>query len=249
MTHPSMCLALFFATVGLSQIPSQAFARCAGQFFRQWPELDARDVPTDTAIVLVFGDTRGVTGALGRVELAANGDRVPLRVAFDQAGGDGFRAQRTIALVPERPLRANARYQLRGTLIGGRRMPIRFTTGRTAIGGAPALASVRAGAFTSTEYGCGPAQEIPIDLSITNRPAGPAFARIRLGRSAADLAAGRLAGDVLVQIEGNTATFGHGMCYGSWPLEPGDRFVATVAVVNGAFAESAPSAPLVLEAR
>jgi hypothetical protein len=248
MTYPRLCLALF-ATLAVSHLPSQASARCAGQFVRQWPELDARGVPTDTSILLVFGDTQGVTGPLGRVELAAGGDRVPLRVAFDQIGGDGFRAQRTIALVPERPLRANARYQIRGTLIAGRRMPVRFTTGRTAIGAAPALASVRTGAFSSTEYGCGPAQAIPIELSITNRAAGPAFARIRLARSAADLAAGRLAGDVLVEIEGNTASFGHGMCFGAWPLEPGDRFVATVAVVNGAFAESTPSAPLVLEAR
>jgi hypothetical protein len=248
MTHLRMSLALF-ALLVVSYLPSQALARCAGRFVQQWPALDARDVPTDTALVLVFGDSSGVTGALGRVELAAPGDRVPLRVAFDQTGGNGFLSQRTIALVPERALRPNARYHLRGTLLAGHQLPARFTTGRTTTGAAPALASVRTGAFTSTEYGCGPAQEIPIDLSITNRAAGPMFARIRLARSAADLAAGRLAGDVLVAIEGNTATFGHGMCYGAWPLEPGDRFVATVAAVNGAFAESAPSAPLLLEAR
>jgi hypothetical protein len=38
------------------------------------------------------------------------------------------------------------------------------------------------------------------------------------------------------------------MCWGNWPLEPGNRFVARVTAVDGALHESAPLDPVTIEA-
>jgi hypothetical protein len=244
-----LVLLVVAAALAPTLVSTSASARCMSHLVESWPAPGARDVPVDAALFVVIHDASGVAGALGNVALAGGGQRVPLRVAFDSIASNGSLETRTIALVPASPLRANASYRLTGTLLQGQATPMHFTTGRASVGAAPVLASARAGAFAVQEYGCGPSHTIPIALGFTPSSAGPSYARVRLARTAEDLAAGRLVGETLVPIENGTAEFGHGMCYGNWALEPGDRFFASVSIVNAAFAESAAQAPVVLAAR
>lgn len=60
--------------------------------------------------------------------------------------------------------------------------------------------------------------------------------------------AGRWVGDVVAPLVGGEIAFGPGRCFGTWPLEPGDRFVARVSAVDFALNESAPT-PVTLAAR
>jgi hypothetical protein len=242
--------ALVLAAV-LPLAPRPAAARCAADFVQTWPETGARGVPTNASIVVVFGDTTGVDGPLPAFRLTSPRDRaVPLRVVLDQRGGDGFRPQRTVVLTPERALRADAPYRLAGRFGSRGWVRLAFRTGAGPDAAAPRLVAARAGAFGSVEYGCGPGHQVPVTLEGAADDGALPFVRLRLAASAADLAAGRLLGDVLVPRDADgVARFGHGMCFGNWPLEPGDRFVARVSVVDAALQESAPLPPVTIEAR
>lgn len=248
MSRLSLCAAVLAV---LALAPRPATARCASQFTQTWPEDRAAGVPTNASVVVVVGDTLGVDGALPLLRLTSARDRaVTLTPILDQTAGDGVRAQRTIVLAPERPLRAGTEYRLSARIGARGRVRVTFRTGRGPDATPPRLTAVRTGAFDSTEFGCGPAHQIPLLLDGATDDRALPLVRVRLARSAADLAAGRLVGDVLVARDADgIARLGHGMCFGNWPLEPGDRFVARVSVVDAAFLESPPLAPIALEAR
>ncbi len=237
--------------VALSLAPRPAAARCASQFTQTFPDSGAAGVPTNANLVIVLGDTQGVEGALPPLRLTSPRDRaVSLTPILDQAAGDGMRAQRTLVLAPERPLRAGTEYHLSARIGARGRVRLTFRTGRGPDASPPRLAAARTGALENVEFGCGPAHQVPIVVDGASDDGALPFVRVRLARSAADLAAGRLAGDVLVARDADgIARLGHGMCFGNWPLEPGDRFVARVSVVDVAFHESAPLAPISIEAR
>lgn len=237
--------------VALALFPRPAAARCRSSFTQTWPEANARDVPTNASIVVVVADMSGIDGALPALRLTSSRDRaVTLRATLDQRGGDGVRPQRTVVLAPERPLRADTTYRLVGRIGARGRVHLSFRTGAGPDVAAPRLTAARAGRFETEELGCGPVQQIPITLDGATDDHPLPLARIRLAASAADLAAGRIVGDVIVPRDADgAARLGHGMCFGNWPLQPGDRFVAQVTVIDAALQESPPLPPVVLQAR
>ena len=125
----------------------------------------------------------------------------------------------------------------------------RFRTGTGPDTAAPSFSGVTAQPFSTQEYGCGPAHEIPVAIrgAHDDRSApSEMYAHLRVARSEQDLRAGRFVGEVVERL-GDQATFqfGHGMCSGNFALDPGQSWVASVTVADAAFHESAP-APTVL---
>ncbi|HEU4538693.1 MAG TPA: hypothetical protein VFS00_31445 [Polyangiaceae bacterium] len=246
---------LFAALTALTALATTAVpadARCVGDFARVWPSADGGPVPTNARLLMHLGGERSVKTDLRALRLEpARGRPVALRVAVEQSAGDGFRPQRMLVLAPERELAPNTRYTLAGAAFPARGVSYSLTTSASADTVAPSTGGVATGAFVAEEFGCGPAHQIPITFSAARddrSPPGALWGRLRLARNADDAKAGRWLGDIVTPLEDGALSFGHGMCFGNWPLEPGDRFVAHASVVDVAMNES-PATQVTLAAR
>ena len=95
--------------------------------------------------------------------------------------------------------------------------------------------------------GCGPAEGVPLDVHASD-DSPLLWLHLVVAADEAALAAGRIAGELILPVVPGEATFGHGMCIGNWPLEPGDRLVARASVLDSALHEVA-AGDVVLDAR
>lgn len=251
MTRRSLPFALSAVALVLG-VAQPAHARCVGEFARVWPAPEAGPVPTNTRLLVHLGGDRWSGADLSALRLVpSRGRTIGLRVAVDQKGGDGFRQQRMVVLAPENDLAPGVRYKLSSTVPLPQTLTYAVTAGPSADAVAPSAASVSAGAFVTEAFGCGDAHLIPITVAAPHddrAPASALWARLRLARSSADADAGRWAADIVTPLTDGKFSFGHGMCFGTWPLEPGDRFVGRVSTLDFAMNESAPTT-LTLEAR
>jgi hypothetical protein len=229
-----------------------ADARCVSDFARVWPAADGASVPTNTRLLVHLGGERSVKTDLSTLRLVpARGRSVALRVAVDQSAGDGFRPQRMLVLAPERELAPGTKYTLAGATFPERGFSYSLKTDASVDVVAPSAGSVAVGAFANQAFGCGPAHLIPITFSAARDDRAPAAAlwgRLRLARNDADAKAERWLADIVAPLQDGAFQFGHGMCFGNWPLEPGDSFVARVSALDLAMNESAP-ALVTIEAR
>ncbi len=240
------------ALAALSTAAVPADAKCASEFVRVWPAADAGPVPTNTRLLVHLGGERSLDTNVSAWRLvSASGPPLALRVVIDQKAGDGFREQRMLVLAPERALAPGTKYTLAGAAFPRAGASYSLTTDTSADAVAPSAGGVVAGAFVSEKLGCGPAHLIPIAFSAARddrTPAAALWGRVRLARDADDAKAGRWLADIVTPLENGALNFGHGMCFGNWQLEPGDRFVARVSALDFALNESAPT-QLALAAR
>lgn len=222
-----------------------ADAKCVSEFAHIWPAADAGPVPTNTRLLMHLGGERSVKTDLSALRLEPARDRpVALRVAIEQSAGDGYREQRMLVLAPERELAPNTKYTLAGAAFPGRGVSYSLTTDASADAVAPSTGGVAVGGFVDEKFGCGPAHQIPITFSAARDDRAPADAlwgRVRLARNDDDAKAGRWLADIVTPLQDGALHFGHGMCFGNWPLEPGDRFVARVTALDFALNESTPT--------
>lgn len=156
-----------------------------------------------------------------------------------------------LVLAPERELAPGMTYKLGGATFPERGFSYSLTTGASADAVAPSAGSVAVGAFVNEEFGCGPAHLIPLAFSAARDDRAPASAlwgRVRLARNDADAKAERWLADIVTPLQDGALQLGHGMCFGNWPLEPGDHFVARISALDLAMNES-PATLVTLAAR
>jgi hypothetical protein len=234
-----VCIALGNA---VALVPSRASASCSGRTVLEvWPEPGALAVPRNTRIVLRANgpgvDTQAIRG-LGLTLWSIHGS-VRLRVIMDQYVDDP-RPTRTVVLEPEGLLDARVRYRLSevsAAALGLETDDVRFETGDSVDRVAPTLAGVRARPFVDVGYDL--VHWIPVDLDApADDGSGPLFVWIRLARSPTALRSRSWIGQVYGLAAGSENSLGHGMCAGNWSLEPGDRLIGLVSVVDSAGNES-----------
>lgn len=238
--------------VALAGWPSAAAANCTPgmhDYVRAWPEDGATGVPTNTHLLVHrYGGASFLAHTPALSLRAATGAPIPLRVVRDLRSGSRGMAQRTLVLRPARPLAPGTRYEL--TPINahlGYVTTHAFTTGAGPDTATPMIRSVTAGRFHRLPMGCGPADRIPIAIAATDD--GPIWVRIRVARTAADVAAGRFLGEMILPVENGEAELGHEMCIGNWGLEPGQLWHADLEVLDTALHTSGTTHVLTLDAR
>ncbi len=235
----------------LSLVARSASANCTpGQldYERAWPANATTGVPTSSRILLHrYGTAAFLSAPVAYGLVPDRGAPIALGVDIDLHSGSGVMQQRSLVLRPVQALAPRMRYTLvlRGMLPTEQR-PQSFTTGAGPDGAPPVVRGLRARAFARTEFGCGPAEEIPIDVNA--RDDGQAlWVRLRVAHDTAALRAGRIDGDMILPVENGRVVFGHEMCIGNWGLRQGQRFVAGASVMD-ASGHELPVAPIVLDA-
>lgn len=211
-----------------------------------WPSDGATGIPTDARILVQRFGTDQFRSRAVRYSLAPDaGSAIALRVAEDLRSGSGHMHQRTLVLAPRTSLSARTRYRL-VIQQAGYTQTIAFTTGDGADPSAPVLRAVRAVAFERLEMGCGPHQAVPIEVDATDESA--VWVRLRVARDAAELAANRFLGEMILVVANGRVEFGHQMCVGNWAIRHGQSYVARAAILDPALHEL-DAGTIVLDAR
>lgn len=227
-TTPSRSLALLVIVASLS--PAPVGANCTpGALDLQdvWPRDGATGVPTNTRLLIHRHGTDAYRRQTPRLALYDPGGRATrLRIVLDLES-----RQRTLVLRPTRALAPSTRYEL-STLPRSTRLAS-ITTGVGPDSTPPVVRGIEPESFVRTEFGCGPADQIPIRVSATD-DSDAVWLRLRVARSAADVQRRSFVGDMVLPVEHGMAEFGHGMCIGNWALQPGQRWFAAAAVLDSA---------------
>ena len=213
------------------------------------PPAGATGVPTNTHVLLrTHGSARFVASLPSLWLEGPSGARIALRAVLDLPAR-GFMQQRTVALAPARTLAPRTVYTVRGALRTGATPT--FTTGAGPDGSSPTARGFAASAFEETELGCGPAHVIPVRASHAADDATPLdqlWARVRVARSAEDLAAGRAEADFVVPLDAGAFQLGHEMCIGNFALHAGETWYATITLLDEALHEGPTCRVLTLDA-
>ena len=231
--------------------PAAASANCTPgmhDYVRAWPEDGAAGVPTDTHVLVHrYGQPAFLAATPALALRPGSGAPIPLRIVADLRSGSRGMAQRTLVLRPARALAPSTRYELTPLNPQLGYVTVQsFTTGAGLDATAPVVRRVAAGAFESIAMGCGPAHLLPIGVDAADD--GLVWIRLRIARTAADVAAGRFVGEMILAVEDRRVHFGHEMCIGNWNLEPGQQWAAAYEVIDSAL-RSGASGTLALDAR
>lgn len=220
-------------------LAAPAAAKCSAGTVEVWPPVEAPLPPNGRVVVRATGASRAqLQGlALRGPRLVSQNDKVPLRVL---QRNDGEFSVSQVVLEPEAPLRPGTSYRLE---LPGVEAQAAWTTSAGPDQYAPrwsgppsVLASQR------QEMGCGPSSSVTIRVPASDdRNLMLLEAQVRRRGSAASPVR------FLVEVREGTAAIGHGMCAGPFRLEPGERYEATLRLVDAAGNEApAPGAPLAL---
>ncbi len=238
---------LWLVALLLLAIAAPVRADCVSEVTSPVPQDGAVDVPRNARVVLHVKsqrppDWRGASSGF-RFVPRGRGRAIDAVVVEEHPGA--LSDEHVVVIAPASDLAASTEYALGGRAARAHRVRLTFRTGSATDVTTPAITAAIGAHFERVPFGCGPIDELPVTVTTTGEPA---YARFRIAASEADAAARRFTHDVVVELHDGVAALGHGMCGGNYPLEPGDRLVAEVSVLDLSFNESAP-VRTILEAR